>query len=97
MPTVIKVGQSGPVLERLSTVDLADHLREASAVLDAARREGARIVAEARAELERERAAARRNAHDSGYQEGYEAGSQAGFEAARDEALARLVRVAGDV
>ncbi len=44
MSTVIKAGRGGPILQRLSTVDLADHLAEAEAVIAEAKRRAAQIV-----------------------------------------------------
>jgi len=96
MSTLIKAGQVGPILRQLTTVDLADHLAEADAIVDRARRHGAQIVAEA------DRAAARAvdEAKKAGYQAGYDAGyrrgedegAEAGRKAARQEAIARFDR-----
>lgn len=97
MATVIKAGQSGTILRHLSPVDLADHLKEARAVIEAARREGAEIVAEAR----RLEAGIARQAQERGFAEGrakgYEDGRAAGFNAARKEADETFCREQGSL
>jgi len=93
LATVIKAGaasEKGAVLRRLARVDLADHLAEARAVLDEARRQAERIVAEARKEAERLRGDARQAAHDDGRREGFERGRAEGFEAAKSEEMQRF-------
>ncbi len=97
MTTVIKAGETGTVLRRLSTVDLADHLQEARAVVEAAGREAARMVAEARLERERACDEAKQAGYDAGYRQGLEAGKQAGEKSAREEALARFDREQADL
>ncbi len=90
MSTVIKAGQAGTLLRKLSTVDLADHLAEADAVVEAARRRATQIVSQAEGTTERER----REAAEAGRGEGFEAGRAAGIEegrkAAYDEATERF-------
>lgn len=86
MPTVIKVGQTGPVLERLSTVDLADHLAEADAVIAEAKRRAVRIVADAETSAEDIRAETRRRGYETGHAEGFEEGTQTGCQTAYEDA-----------
>lgn len=87
MATVIKAGQSGHVLKRLSTVDLSDHLREARTVIEAARREAAEIVAAARAQAQADRHAAQEQARRDGLEQGLAEGRESGFAQAREDAL----------
>ena len=92
MSTVIKLGEAGKVLKRLTTVDLADHLAEARAVIEKAQRRAAQIVMQARHEGERESALSRQAGSETGYREGYAAGETAGYQAAHNEALERFTR-----
>lgn len=98
--TIIKAGQIGAVLPRLSRVDLADHLHDAQRVILDSRQQAERIIAEARAEAQRLLTEARNKVeelHDRarregaarGFAEGQEAGKQAGYEQALTEAKAR--------
>ncbi len=93
MSTVIKAGQAGRILPNLSHVDLADHLAEARSVVERARQEAARILAEARAQADVLREQAQREGHDKGYPLGIEEGRRNGqdeaFRAARDEFAAQ--------
>jgi len=90
MSTVIKVGQAGTVLRRLSRVDLADHLAEAKAIIDDARRQAeqlkARTCEEARQVLEQ----AERSGFAEGRARGHEEGLAQGRQAAFEEAAARF-------
>lgn len=83
MSTVIKVGFAGPVLKRLTTVDLADHLAEADSVIDEAKSRGERIVAEASAKAD----GIRGKAHNEGFEEGYKRGVEEGRQAGHDKAF----------
>jgi flagellar assembly protein FliH len=87
MSTVIKAGQVGPILRHLSTVDLADHLAEADAAMDQAKRRVARTMVDAEQEARRLREEAQRQGHDAGYEQGHAEGVQAGYQAAHDEAM----------
>ncbi len=87
MPTVIKAGETGPVLKRLTTVDLADHLAEARTVVEQAKRRAAGIVAHARAERESIFDEAKRSGHQTGYQRGHKEGTEAGHRAAHRESI----------
>lgn len=68
--TVIKAGHMGSVLQRLSRVDLADHLREADAVVAAARRQAEEMLSRARAEVDGLHETARREGYALGFGEG---------------------------
>jgi len=92
MATVIKAGDAVRIAKRLTTIDLADHVAEARAVLEQAEREAARIVAVARRDAARLLEEARQEGGRLGRREGHEAGRTAGFEEARGEALERFDR-----
>jgi len=97
MSTVIKFGEAGRVLKRLTTVDLADHLAQARAEMDAAQRRAAHIVMQAKHEAEREGVLSRQIGSETGYREGLAAGTAAGYQAAHDEALERFAREQGQI
>jgi flagellar assembly protein FliH len=97
MSTVIKAGHGGAVLKRLSTVDLADHLAEADAVVAAARRRAETILAEANRSAEEKRQVAHRGGYEAGHAEGVAAGTAEGRRAAFEEALRRFASQHGDV
>jgi flagellar assembly protein FliH len=85
MPTVIKAGQSNaPTLRRLETIDLADHVVEASKIVNAARHEAEQLVTRARSAAGR----IRQRAQETGYQEGYAKGEAQGRLNGHDQALA---------
>lgn len=88
MATVIKAGEAGKVVRRLATVDLADHLREAHSVIDAARARAAAMVRDAQRESDGIREAARSEGFAAGHAKGSAEGRAEGFTAAHDEALA---------
>lgn len=92
MSTVIKFGESGRVLKRLTTVDLADHLAEARAEIDEAKRRAAQMVTLAKHEADRVSALSRQSGSEAGYREGYAAGKTAGYQAAYDESMERFTR-----
>jgi len=83
MTTVIKFGESGPILRRLSTVDLADHLAEADTVVAAARTRAAKLIDRAERDAKRLFEEAKR----TGYDEGFSAGRLEGDTAGRKQAL----------
>lgn len=87
MSTVIKAGQAGPVLKHLSTVDLADHLAEADAVVAQARRKAAHIVARTKREAEEAVRRAGESGYEAGHKRGYEQGLKAGYDAAHRESI----------
>jgi len=88
MSTVIKAGEAGPILRHLSTVDLADHLADASAAMEQAKREMTHTVADAHAEAKRIREEARQQGYQAGQKRGHTEGREAGYKAAHDEAMA---------
>ncbi len=90
MSTVIKVGQTGPILRRLSTVDLADHLAEAEAVIAEAQRRASQITATAERDAERLRTTSRQMGHREGFDKGYKEGTDCGREAAWDAATRKF-------
>ncbi len=83
MATVIKAGEAATLLKRLSTVDLADHLKEANKVVVAASQRAAKVVADAEARAEKVWESARQ----AGYDIGYEEGRQTGMTSGHDDAL----------
>lgn len=97
MPTVIKAKETGPILKRLSTVDLADHLAEARAVVEEARRRAAQITADARIQAEHKLEGARKTGYDSGYERGHAEGTEAGHQAAHDESIQRFDQQHADI
>ena len=93
MTTVIKAGQTGPILKRLTTVDLADHLAEAHAVVEEAKRRADEIVGQTGLERERVLEEARQSGYQAGYEQGRREGTDAGYQAAHGEATERFDRV----
>lgn len=90
MSTVIKAGEEPRVVRRLATVELADHLAEARALIENARSRAAGMIADAErraAELTRDATAAGREA---GYRAGYDAGCEEGRAGAFREAAERF-------
>ncbi len=81
MSTVIKAGETGKLLKRLSAVDLADHLAEARAVVDGARRQASDLIARTQREVDRLVPEARKASQEQGYAAGYEKGFREGREA----------------
>jgi flagellar assembly protein FliH len=98
MSTILKAGSSGKVLRRLDTVDLADHLREARGIIEAAQRRAEahfrRIQEEAKDAAEQLRQDAREDGFRAGVEQGVQAGQEQGLEEARrrfEDEHARLV------
>ncbi len=90
MATVIKVGQQDPkLLKRLETLDVTDHVTEAHAIVDSAKRRGAEIVRSARRDAEKLRADAGEKGYEEGFRRGYEGGKRAGHDEAFEQAAAR--------
>ncbi len=90
MSTVIKAGQTGAIARRLGTVDLADHLREAAAVVERARERASAIIADAEEESRRVVKAAGERARAEGYEKGFAEGTAAGNEAALAQSKAEF-------
>ena len=92
MSTVIKANEAGPILPRLSTVDLADHLAEASAVVEAAQRRAAQIIADAKRKAEHALTAAQETGYNSGLDRGLAEGAHQGHRDAHQESLSRFAQ-----
>lgn len=90
MSTVIKAGSAGPILQRLSTVDLADHLAEAEAVIAEAKRRAAQIVTTAERDAVRLREQARQEGHKEGLDQGRTEGTRLGRDAAWEAATGKF-------
>ena len=90
MSTVIKAGKAGPILPHLTTVDLADHLAEARFVVEAARRQAAKLISEGRRTAVALHEQARKKGFESGYAQGHQEGTQTGHERAHQEATERF-------
>jgi len=97
MSTIIKAGEAGAVLRRLSTVDLADYLDEARQLVRDAKREAASILSAARREGERLQAEAHRAGRAEGQAQGEQEGRKLGYEAAHAEATTRFEREQADL
>jgi len=87
MSTVIKVGSPGKILRRLTTVDLADHLAEAKAIIDDAQARADRTMSQAEQEAARIRKTSRDSGYMAGLEEGQREGRKSGEEAGRREAF----------
>jgi len=90
MSTVIKVGEAGQLLRRLSTVDLVDYVQEGRGLVLEAKRRAASIIEEANRESERLHEVARREGYEIGYAQGEAEGRRTGHETAYDESLKRF-------
>ena len=97
MSSVIKAGQAGPILRQLSTVDLADHLAKADAVVEQAKRQASQIVAKAKRDAELALEEARKRGYEAGYAQGNEQGIASGHEAAYKESIERFNKKHGDI
>lgn len=97
MSTVIKAGEAGILLKRLSTVDLADHLAEADNVLASAQAQALQLVKQAKQQAVDTLAQAKQAGYDVGHKEGLVAGLEAGFKDGRDEALTQFGKEQADV
>lgn len=87
MSTVIKAGEAAKLLSQTSTVDLADHLREARSVVEAAQQRADEIVAEARQSAIDFEDRASKAGYEAAYRKGYAEGLEAGRQEAFDEAM----------
>ena len=90
MSTVIKAGEAGQLLRRLSTVDLADYMQEGRGLVLEAKRRAASIIGEANRESKRLREVAHREGHEAGHAEGEEEGRRTGHDTAYAESLQRF-------
>ncbi len=97
MSTVIKAGQASKVLQRLTTVDLADHLAEAHAVIADAQLKAAQLLARADREAARAADESRREGYDEGFKKGYAEGTVAGRAEALEQAMTDFEQRHADV
>ncbi|MGD2107910.1 MAG: FliH/SctL family protein [Phycisphaerae bacterium] len=97
MSTVIKAGDAGPLLRHLSTVDLADHLAEADAVMQHAHRQASRTLSRAQEEACRLGDKAKQQGYDVGFELGKKEGREAGHKQAYDEAMERFRKEQSEV
>ena len=97
MSTVIKAGEAARIVGRLSTVDLADHLAEARAVVDDARQRASQIIGDTEAQAERVLDESRESGYREGYQRGFAEGKQAGHQTAYDESIRLFTTEHSDV
>jgi flagellar assembly protein FliH len=81
----------------MSSVDLADHLAEAQAVVDQAKRKAARILDEADGQARRDRDEAFKQGYVEGQKKGYQEGKAAGYQDAHDEAAKSFQEKHGNV
>ena len=88
MTRVIKANASQSQQARAAVLDLADFAAEARTVVLDARKDAARIVAEARAKAD----SAERQARQQGYAEGVARGQTDGYADGREQARAEVVR-----
>ncbi len=82
MSTVIKAGSAGALLQRLSTVDLADYLEEARLLVTEAKRRAAAIVAQSERDAAERLEQAQRDGYRVGFRKGEIEGEERGYEAA---------------
>ncbi|MGB0714388.1 MAG: FliH/SctL family protein [Phycisphaerae bacterium] len=87
---VIKAGDATKIRPLLSTVDLADHLAEAQAVVDAARTKASALLDTASEESTGIKKEAYQSGFDEGYKDGLESGRIKGHEDAYAEAVVRF-------
>ena len=90
MSTVIKAGEAAKLVSRLTTVDLADHLGEARAVVDGAKRHASNLIRQAEARVEQVLADAKRQGYQDGHQRGYAEGLATGRDDAYRDATERF-------
>lgn len=92
MSTVIKAHATGHLLKRLSTMDLADHLAEARAVVEAAERRAVQIVAQAEERAKTILAEAKSSGYETGHKLGTAEGTKQGHQIAYEESVERFAR-----
>ena len=90
MSTVIKAGETGQLLRRLSTVDLADYVQEGRGLVTEAIRRAASTIEEAKREADRLQETAQREGYEVGHTKGEEEGRRSGREVAYAESLQRF-------
>lgn len=92
MSTVIKKGQTGRLVHRLASLDLADHLAEADKVLAGAQRRAGQLIERAKIESERLGRQAQEESYREGERKGRAEGRREGREKAFVEASERFER-----
>lgn len=90
MGTLIRAGQTPEFAGRLHTVDLADHLAQADAILRDARTRAARMIEAAKEQIATDRERAMSEAHAQGFLEGRQQGLEEGRAQALQEARERF-------
>lgn len=85
MSTVIKAGETGRISTRLSTIDLANHVREAEVIVERARAQADRIIAEAREQARQDIVRAFEQARSEGFEKGKAEGTEWGRITALEE------------
>ncbi len=87
MSTVIKAGEAGAILQRLSTVDLADYLEEARGLVAEAKRRAEAMTAQAARDATEQLEQATQRGYKIGFLKGETEGRERGYEAAFAESL----------
>ena len=87
MSSVIKAGQTGHYMNKISAVQLTDHLVEARQALEVARRQAEQTLAQARQEKEKVLAEAQQEGHKTGYEEGCKTGKENGYQEAHEKTV----------
>jgi flagellar assembly protein FliH len=87
---VMKAQPKSRLADGAIVMDLADMEREGATIIERARREAARILAEGTAAAQRQTLSIREQARQTGYQEGIDAGLAEGRQKGHDEALAAV-------
>ena len=90
MSTVIKAGTEGALLQRLSTVDLADYLEEARMLVAEAKRRAAAIVAQSERDAAERLEQAQREGYKVGFRKGQLEGAERGYEEAFSTSVERF-------
>lgn len=90
MSTVIKAGNVGPLLMRLSTVDLADHLAEARQIVDAASQRAELTISDAEETGERMAVSAKESGYAAGYERGLAEGKKTGHDSAYEDSTRKF-------
>lgn len=90
MSTVIKAGAAGALLQRLSTVDLADYLEEARLLVTEAKRRASAITSQSERDAAERMEKAQRDGYRVGYRKGEIEGEERGFAAAFERSLAKF-------
>jgi flagellar assembly protein FliH len=87
---VMKAQPKSRLMDGAIVLDLSDMEREGAAIVERARREAARLLAEGTAAAQRQTLSIREQARQAGHQEGLQAGLAEGRKQGHDEALAAV-------